>query len=285
MTRAIAMLLLVVTVPVTVTAARAEEEPAPAIRHYLDARKMLFDDDLESAVELFGRVVREHPDADVADDALYWMAWAHRSLPDGRPRAVEAYLRLLRRYPESPWLDEAAAALRESGRDEALGILRKRLNETDKAAARRYAVVALAALRDESVLPELEKRLSDGDVEAAIGLSRLGTGGVAALETALKNGDLGPAARTAAFRGYARAALAEKAVKPDRATKVLVEIETDETLLPLRREIRGLIAALRPDEKEEDLAETVRRLRREVAELKKQVADLETIVRKRLGRK
>ena len=97
------------------------------------------------------------------------------------------------------------------------------------------------------------------------------------------NRDLGPEVRTAAFRGYARATLAERAVPAERATRVLIEIEKDEALLPIRREVRGLAAALRPAE-EEGLAETVRRLRREVTELRKQVADLEQIVRKRLGR-
>jgi hypothetical protein len=105
-------------VPLVAAVAQAEgNEKAPPlsvpVKHYLEARKLLYDDDLPSAVELFERVVREHADSEVADDSLYWAAWCRARMPDSRPRAVEAWLRLLKNRPV-PRVKMWLASTRES---------------------------------------------------------------------------------------------------------------------------------------------------------------------------
>jgi len=283
-TTTVLLLLLAFVAP---AAASPEKDPLPEpTRQYLEARRLLYVNDLPSAVELFERVVKEHPGSDVADDCLYWAAYCRIRLPDGRPRAVEAWLRLLKRHPASPWLDEAAAALKESARDRAAEILRAALAKKPEKGVRHRLTDGLAALGFEDVIPALEARVNEGDRSAAIALSRLGTAGAASLEQMLRDDAATAACRVAAYRGWARAVAAEKTVPAERARTLLKAILADPLLTEVRRDARALARSLKPkaekDVDEEDLAETVRGLRREVADLKKQVAELEALLRKRL---
>jgi Tetratricopeptide repeat len=268
-------------------AARAKDGAAPLpvpVKHYLDARKLLYDDDLPSAVELFERVVREHGDSEVADDSLYWAAWCRSRMQDGRPRAIEAWLRLMKRYPESPWMDETAIALRSTAREKAVAILEGRFANSKTELARNRIVDALAILGDEEVFPALWLRMTTYDGDAANALSHAGKAGAAALEDFLTDAGRSPGTRALALRHWSRAVLTEKTVPHERALEVVAKIAKDPMLVESTREIRALAAALadskEEDEENQDLRETVRRLRREVAELTKQIAELEKLIRK-----
>jgi hypothetical protein len=289
MTRALVVLLVS---SLAATAAAEEESPEP-VRKYLEARKLLYEDDLPSAVELLERVVREHPDSEVADDCLYWSGWCRLRLPEGRPRGVEAFYRLMRRYPESPWLDEAGAAMPEKFRPDPIRLLRERLGDPPSAAAAHRAQDALAAMGDAGVAPLLEKRVAAGDREASGALSRLGETGVAILEPILLDEGRSPDARRAALAGWIRAVTAG-VVPTSRAKDVLLEIRDQPVFAEHRRTNVALLIALareRPNagraegrDDEEDLRETVRRLRREVRELREQVDELTRLLDRKEGK-
>jgi tetratricopeptide (TPR) repeat protein len=283
-------LVLWVLFPVLAASASAEEKPAarsePAVskpvKHYLEARKLLYDDDLASAIELFERVVREHGDSEVADDALYWAAWCRARTKDGRPRAVEAWLRLLKRYPESPWIDETAAALRDAAPEEAKTLLKARFPKVKTDRARNRILDAMAVLGDEGAFPALWLRMTTHDEDAANALSRAGKAGAVALEDFLTDEGRSPSTRGMALRHWARAVLTERTVPLDRARKVVAKIAKDPMLVESTREIRALAAALSVEQDaakdEEDLRDAVRRLRTEISELKKQMAELEKLL-------
>jgi len=264
--------------------ARAGDEDDPdAIAWYVDARRLVYDEDLPAAIELFGRVVAAHPSSDVADDALYMIGWCWERRADGEPRAVEAWLRLARRYGASPWLDEAAAGLARLGAADKIRLLLRERLAAEGAVAHR-AADALAALGDGSVLPGLRDRLAAGDHEAAEALARLGRAGADALATAARDESRAAAERAVALEGFA---LAVREGGLDAAWVAAVVAELEKTH-PNRRLVRSLRREVEPDDAKlgttvnersgSDESEQIARLERRVAALKEQVEALERIV-------
>jgi len=260
------------------------EEDAKTLTQYADARRLVYEDDLPAAIELFGRVVREHPGSGVADDALYMIGWCWERRPDGEPRAIEAWVRFARRYGTSPWLDEAADGLNRLGAVESVrALLKERAAAGDSPLARR-AADALAALGDASVLPSLRTRLAAGDRDAARALSRLGRPGADALANAALDEKRTEAERAAALEGFAHAVRTGK-LDDKWVRSVLVTLEKTH---PNRRAVRAIgswggDARNEPADKtgrahDLDPAEQIARLERRVEGLKKQIEALERIV-------
>jgi hypothetical protein len=109
---------------------------------FWEAHAVLLKGDPASAAELFRTLRAEAPDDPVADDCLFWIGRCYLRLPDREPDAVVALNRLVREYPESPFLDDAARELSRLGARQSVTVLRARLErgEAEEVTARALAV-------------------------------------------------------------------------------------------------------------------------------------------------
>ncbi len=90
--------------------ALAAEDGDPVVRFW-EARRVLLSGDAASAGELFRAVFVASPQADIADDCLFWFGECCLRQKDREPEAVVALNRLIREYPDSRYVDEAARTL------------------------------------------------------------------------------------------------------------------------------------------------------------------------------
>ncbi len=73
---------------------------------YMDARDHLVEERFDQALQLFRRIVNDHPDSEEADDAQYYVGYT-LELMGRREQAIRAYDLFLRNYPESVRVENA----------------------------------------------------------------------------------------------------------------------------------------------------------------------------------
>ncbi len=96
--------LLLVTCGLMVIGAGCSSRPE---RLYRRAEAFLAQGQFEMAAEEYRRLVREHPRSELADDALYKLAYVNAE-ELGRPSAaLLQYRAIIDRYPSSPYVDDA----------------------------------------------------------------------------------------------------------------------------------------------------------------------------------
>ena len=123
---------------------------------FWEARKVMLGGNPKDAAELFRTVAREHPDADVADDCLYWMGRCYLRMNDREPDAVVAFKRIVTTLPKSPFVDDAARELMRLGDRTMVKVLLPRLQIQGVEAE--LAARALAELDEAKGVEWLEKR-------------------------------------------------------------------------------------------------------------------------------
>jgi len=123
----------------------AATEGDPTARFW-EARRVMLAGRPKDAAELFRTILKAHPDADVADDCLYWAGRCWLRVDDREPDAVVAFKRLIETMPASPFVDDAARELRRLDDTTLVPLLAKRL--AGPAAEAELAARALAELDD-----------------------------------------------------------------------------------------------------------------------------------------
>jgi len=121
------------------------KKPDPTARFW-QARRVMLEGKPKDAAELFRTLAREHPEAGVADDCLYWMGRCYLRIDDREPDAVVAFKRIVAKLPKSPFVDDAARELMRLGDRTMIGVLAPRLGV--KGVAAEHAARALAELDD-----------------------------------------------------------------------------------------------------------------------------------------
>ncbi len=141
-------------------AGAGEGRPAPGKEdpetRFKKARLVMLGGDPASAAELFRAVLGADPASRVADDCLYWRGRCLLRVKDREPDAVVAFLRLVREYPESPFVDDAARELALLGDRTAVPLLQRRARGKGKASE--LAVRALAEFGVEKAAPAADKK-------------------------------------------------------------------------------------------------------------------------------
>ncbi|MCP4115930.1 MAG: tol-pal system protein YbgF [Desulfobacteraceae bacterium] len=85
------------------TKLRRETDPT---RLYKTARGLLLEENFQEAAQLFKTYVTRHPDAELADNALYWLGECSYSM--GKyPNAIETFKELVDRYPKRAKVPDA----------------------------------------------------------------------------------------------------------------------------------------------------------------------------------
>jgi TolA-binding protein len=160
-----------------VLAAPAAGQDDPKTRFW-EARRVLLKGDAASAAELFRTVLVADPKSEVADDCLYWMGRCYLRLKDREPDAAVALNRLVRDFPESPFIADAARELAAMGDRSLVPLLRKRgaakalaeFGEEPKSAAAPAADKPEAGLAAEVRLLEEEVKRLRREVDEALAL-------------------------------------------------------------------------------------------------------------------
>jgi len=162
-------LLLLIALLVLAPAAFGQEEtkkkgdepakkPDPTARFW-EARRVMLTGKPKDAAELFRTVAREHSDADVVDDCLYWMGRCYLRMKDREPDAVVAFKRIVTTLPTSPFVDDAARELMRLGDRTMIAVLTPRLKKTGTEAE--LAARALAELDEAKGVEWLQKNLGE----------------------------------------------------------------------------------------------------------------------------
>lgn len=161
----LSLLLLLFLAAPGLSAAEDEAAPEDPKGRFWEARKILLKGDPKSAAELFRTVAAKHPTSEVADDCYYWMGRCHLRLKDHEAEAAVAFLHLVKEYPESPFIDDAARELGRLGYRGAVPVLAKRLEGDGKAAE--MAARALVELGEESGIRWITEHLGKDAAAAA----------------------------------------------------------------------------------------------------------------------
>ena len=82
---------------------RTKNDPALI---YKTARGLLLEENFKEAAKLFKNFVTQHPDAALADNALYWLGECSYSLGEF-PQAIETFKELVDRYPKRAKVPDA----------------------------------------------------------------------------------------------------------------------------------------------------------------------------------
>ncbi len=82
-----------------------EAQPSAASM-YMDAREHLVEERFDRALQLFRRIVRDHPASEEAGDAQYYVGYT-LELMGRREQAIQAYDEFLRNYPDSVRVENA----------------------------------------------------------------------------------------------------------------------------------------------------------------------------------
>jgi len=146
---------------------KRDTEAYNACRNLIHARKW------NKAVTCCSLFVRIHPSSSLADDALFWQAFALEQSHRDDSAALALYRSVETEYPQSPWADDAVIhqiglekKLAARGSPVHLSALRAFLNHPDKNAVLQ-AALGLAELRDDSAVPVLEQFVRTGNDETA----------------------------------------------------------------------------------------------------------------------
>lgn len=91
-------------------AAFAPEPDDPSYELYREGYGAVLAEEWDRARRHFAELQRRYPASPYADDAAYWTAYSWKETDPGR--AAVLYRKLLREFPQSPYMDDAVADLR-----------------------------------------------------------------------------------------------------------------------------------------------------------------------------
>jgi hypothetical protein len=86
------------------------EPDDPAYALYREGYGAVLGEQWQTARKCFAELQRRHPGSAYADDAAYWTAYSWKE--EDPEKAATLYRKLLREFPQSPYLDDAVADLR-----------------------------------------------------------------------------------------------------------------------------------------------------------------------------
>ena len=94
---------------VATTPSLLDDQDDPAYAIYKAGYNFVLDESWQDARRKLAEVISKYPNSDYVDDAQYWSAYALMHID--RKKAVEAYKKFLKDYPESSYYDDAIADL------------------------------------------------------------------------------------------------------------------------------------------------------------------------------
>ena len=149
----------------------------PSMKMLREGRDLIDAEQWVKAAEKFNQFVNAFPKDRDVDVALYWLAYSLKRKGDARA-AVEPILRLLKKYPQSSWADEARAMINELAGELGEGqIIDKTLkNDKEEEEIQIVALQSLAQSNPERAMAYVREILKPGSTarprlkEAAVSL-------------------------------------------------------------------------------------------------------------------
>jgi hypothetical protein len=145
------------------------QDPGKMRNDYQAAKMKAADQKWAEAIGLFNEFQEKYPGSKYEDDVLFWTGYSQEQLPGHRQEAFDNYTKLVNKFPNSTWVDDALGhqiTLAEQfilqGKEGYKEFLYEQMSKEEKDIQYRAAIV-LGKNGDKRALPVLEKMKNDED--------------------------------------------------------------------------------------------------------------------------